>query len=105
MEDIIKAPSYQIIGSSDACDVRSGFVMGTHWSSYKFIIRYLNSWEIAQKEAHAVLMIIKNLKHWLTGKKLILLIDDQTLLWAMKRHWSSGMIMSFIHELSSLQMK
>ena len=105
MEDIIKAPSYQIIGSSDACDIGGGFVVGTHWSYYKFIDRHINRWEIAQKEAHAVLMIINNLKHWLTGKKLILLIDNQTLFWAMKRHWASGMMMPFIYELSLLQMK
>ena len=105
MEDIIKAPSYQIIGSSDACDLGGGFVVGTHWSYYRFIDRHINKWEIAQKEAHAVLMIINNLKNWLTGKKLILLIDNQTLFWAMKRHWASGMMMPFIYELSLLQMK
>ena len=50
-------------------------------------------------------MIIENLKHFLTGKKLILLSDNQTLFWAMKRHWSSGMMMPFIYELCLLQMK
>ena len=105
MEDIIKTSSYQIIGSSDACDVGGGFVVGTHWSYYKFINRHVNAWEIAQKEAHAVLMLIKNLKHFLTGKKLVLLVDNQTLFWAMKRHWSSGMMMPFVYELALLQMK
>ena len=105
MEDIIEKPLYQIIGSSDACDLGGGFVVGSKWSYYRFTHRHVNEWEIAQKEAHAVLMIIENLKHFLTGKKLILLVDNQTLYWAMKRHWSSGMMMPFIYELSLLQMK
>ena len=105
MEDIIRTTSRQIIGSSDACDVGGGFVVGTHWSFYRFMDWHLNNWENAQKEAHAVLMIIRNLKHVLTGRKLILLIDNQTVYWAMKRHWSSDMMMPFIYELSLLQMK
>ena len=105
MEDIIASPSIEMIGSSDASDFGAGFVIGEHWSYYRFTRRHRINWEIAQKEAHAVIMLINNMKHVITGKKLILLVDNQTLFWAMKRHWSKGTMMPFIYELSLLQMK
>ena len=105
MEDIIKSPSIELIGSSDASNFGGGFVVGDEWGYYRFTRTHRKQWEIAQKEAHAVLMIIRNMKHMITGRKLILLIDNQTLYWAMKRHWSTGIMMPFIYELSLLQMK
>ena len=45
------------------------------------------------------------MRHIITCKELILLVDDQTLFWAMKRHWNKGIMMPIVHELSSLQTK
>ena len=105
MEDIIRTPSVQIIGASDACDYGGGFVIGRDWAYYRFIKRHEVNWVIAQKEAHAVMMLIHNMKHLITGRKVILLVDNQTLFWAMKRHWTKGSLMPFVYELSLMQIK
>ena len=47
MEDIIKTPSIELIGASDASDVGGGFVIGNEWSYYRFNFRHRVQWSIA----------------------------------------------------------
>ena len=104
MESIINEPSIEIIGSSDACDLGAGFCIGEWWSHYKFKDKHLPL-QIDEKEAHAVVMLLYNLRKKLTGKKVILYIDNSVIYWAMVKHWAGERIMPCIYEICSLMME
>ncbi len=104
--DIIYTPSIAIYGSSDACDTGAGFIIGNNWSPYKFDKEHIKNWHINQKELHAVLTAIHTFKNELTGKKLIMYIDNSTACYGIINKWSSTpQIMFFIYELCLLMIE
>ena len=104
MESILYPPSMTIVGTSDACDFGAGFCIDKHWAYYEF--RYPQcTWHINQKEAHAVIMLLHNLKDILTGKKLVLMVDNTSLFYSMAKHWGSELMMPCIYEICYLMME
>ncbi len=104
--DILYTPSIAIYGSSDACNTGGGFIVGEMWSLYKFDKLHCNNWHINQKELHTVLTVINTFKHNLTGRKLILYVDNTTACFGIIKKWSSiPQIMIFIYELCLLLIK
>ena len=104
MHSILYPPSITIVGSSDACDDGAGFCINKDWAYYKFKDPQ-KSWHINQKEAHAVIMLLYNLRRELTGKKLILLVDNTTLFYSMAKHWGTKEMMKCIYEICYLMME
>jgi len=104
MRSLLRQPSMSIIGTSDACDEGAGFCIGRNWGYYKFQ-KEQQCWHINQKEAHAVIMMLHNLRHDLTGKKLILLVDNTALFYSMAKHWGSDRLMPCIYEICILMME
>lgn len=104
MEYIIKPPSLTVVGTSDASDEGAGFCINRYWGFYEFK-EPQKSWHINQKEAHAVITMIQNLKDYLTGKKLILLVDNTALFYSMAKHWGSKAMMPCIYEICYLMME
>ena len=104
MYSIIKEPSIEMIGSSDACNTGGGFVVKDIWAFYVFKEQHLNL-QIDEKEAHAVIMLLHNLRRELTGRKLILYVDNSVLFYAMSRHWAGERMMPCIYEICLLMMK
>ena len=102
---IIKTPSIQIIGSSDASKFAAGYCVGETWSNYKFTKTHRKNLHINQKEAHAVLTLIETLKHQLTGKRLILMVDNTAVYYAMCKRWAKPNLMPFVYELSLKMME
>ena len=105
MSTIIREPSVTLYGSSDACDEGAGFVISNLWSFYKFSKSHRDRWHIDQKEAHAVIMLLHNYRRFLTGKKIILFIDNSVLYYAMIRHWAGERMMPCIYEICHLMME
>lgn len=105
MSWIVRQPSIQLVGSSDACHFGAGFCIGFDWAFYRFSKKHKRELHINQKEAHAVITLLYNLKEQLSGKKLVLLVDNTTLFYAMIRHWSSPQMMPFVYCISLLMIK
>ena len=104
MESIIREPAIQIVGASDACNSGGGFCVKDTWGHYKFKDCHKQI-HIDEKEAHAVIMLMENLKHILTGKKLVLYVDNAVLFHAMSRHWAGERMMPCIYEICHIMMK
>ena len=104
MESIINTPTMTMVGTSDACDTGAGFCINKECGHYKFNHQQTEQ-HINQKEAHAITMMLHNLRNQLTGKKLILLVDDTSLFYSMVEHWGSERLMSCVHEICYLMME
>ena len=50
-------------------------------------------------------MLLYNLREELTGKKLILFVDNSVLYWAMVRHWAGERMMPCIYEICNMMME
>ena len=104
MASIIHPPSMVVVGTSDACDYGGGFCINKDWCYYEFRYPQFN-WHINQKEAHAVIMLLHNLRKDLTGKKLVLMVDNTSLFYSMAKHWGSERMMPCIYEICYLMME
>lgn len=105
IESIIKNPRTDIYGSSDASNKGGGFVIGRWWNSYHFKGKHID-WHINQKEGHVVVTALYNLRRYLTGKRVVIYIDNATIYYAMCRHWaSSAMLMEVIYDICAIMMK
>ena len=104
MSHIIREPKIQIYGSSDACDDGAGFCVNDVWGLYKFSDSH-KKWHIDQKEAHAVITLLVNLRKMLTGKKVVIFVDNSALYYAMIRHWAGERLMPVIYEICQTMMK
>ena len=104
MESIIRPPSIVVMGTSDACDFGAGFCVNDEWGFYKFRDPQIG-WHINQKEAHAVIMLLHNMKEQLTGKQLVLLVDNTSLFYSMAKHWGSELMMPCVYEICYLLME
>ena len=105
MERILYTPSIQINGTSDASNFGAGYCIGTKWSNYRFTAKHKKNLHINQKEAHAILTLIETLKHHLTGKRLILYVDNTAVFYAMCNRWAGSQLMPFVYETSLKMME
>ena len=105
MERILYIPSIQINGTSDASSFGAGYCVGNMWSNYRFTRRHRDRLHINQKEAHVILTLIETLKHSLTGRRLILYVDNTSVFYAMCNRWAGPQLMPFIYETSLKMME
>ncbi len=105
MDSIINQPSITITGSTDACNTGGGFNVGKMFGYYEFRntsnkngINH-RTMHINIQEAHAVIMLLYNFRRELSGKQLLLYIDNTSVLFSLFKHWSgSPELMAFIQE-------
>ena len=50
-------------------------------------------------------MLLHNLRKELTGKKLVLMVDNTSLFYSMAKHWGSELMMPCIYEMCYLMME
>ena len=106
MESIVYTPSITITASTDASNKGGGFVVGSHYGSYEFRdtknkygINH-RKMHINLQEAHAVVMLLFNFREELSGQKLLLYIDNKSVMYSMFRNWSGSLaLMEYIHEI------
>ncbi len=110
MASVLYTPSITITAASDASKSGGGYVLGSKWTAYKFsekpnkygIIH--SKMSINYQEAHAVIMMLWNHRKFLTGKKVLLYLDNKSVMYSMFRNWSnSDLLVEFIQEITLLQ--
>ncbi len=106
MESIIYEPSITVIASSDACDYGAGFVIDSQWAHYLFSEspnkygKTHSKMSINYQEAHAVLMLLFNFRHLLSGRTCLIFVDNNSVLWSIIKNWStSSALMEYIQEI------
>ncbi len=106
MESILYTPSITVMASSDACNFGAGFVVNSEFGYYKFNTQpnkfgvIHSEMSINYQEAHAVIMLLHNYKHILTGRHCLLFVDNTSVMWSLIRNWStSAQLMEYIHEI------
>ncbi len=110
MESILYIPSITITASTDASKEGGAYVIGRNYAGYRFNnqpnefgITHTNL-DIDKLEAHAVIMLLHNRRHDLTGRQILLYVDNKCVLYSMYRNWSgSAKLMEFIQEIVMLQ--
>ena len=106
IESILRPPSSVIYASTDASDFAGGFLCGDIWSTFLFTETHKKNWHINQKEAFVILNMIYNLRDKLTGKKVIVHIDNTTTFHSISKKWSKTYkIMIFVYEICLLMIK
>ncbi len=110
MESILYAPSITIVASSDACESGGGYVLGSQWAAYKFNTKpnkygiTHSEMSINYQEAHALIMMLWNNKELLSGKKILLYVDNKSVMYSIFKNWShSDQLVEYIQEISLLQ--
>ncbi len=105
MKSILNQPSITITGSTDACNEGGGFVIGDRFSLYEFKDEInmdgINhrKMHINLQEAQAVISLLYNYRETLSGKQLLLYIDNTSVLYSLFKHWSGSVeLMEFIQE-------
>ena len=106
MESVLHTPSITITACTDASSSGGGFVVGPHYGAYEFRDSD-NAYGINHKamhinlqEAHAVIMLLYNFRKILTGHKVLLYIDNTSVMYSMFRNWSGSLqLMEYIHEI------
>ena len=52
------------------------------------------------QEAHVIIMFLFNMRHRLTGRTLLLYVDDLAVMFSTFKHWSGSLsLMEFIQEI------
>ncbi len=109
MQSVLEQPSITITGATDACNEGGGFIIGEHFGAYKFwdtMNKYgINhrQMHINKQEAHAVVMLLYNYREILTGRQLLLYIDNKPVMYSIYKEWSgSEELMEYIHEITLL---
>ncbi len=109
MLSVLNEPSITITAASDACDTGGGFVIGEHFCLYDFsetpndkgVIH--RNMSINYQEAHAVVMLLHNFRHELTGQKVLLYIDNQSVMYSIFKCWSGSLtLMEYIQEVAMM---
>ncbi len=106
MESILYQPSITITGATDACNVGGGFLIGSHFGAYpfsdkpnKYNINH-RQMHINYQEAHAVIMLLHNYRHELTGRQLLLYIDNKPVMYSIYKYWAGSLkLMEYIQEI------
>ncbi len=105
MQSVLNQPSITITGSTDACNTGGGFVVGNKYSYFEFEneinidgINHRNA-HINIQEALAVINLLYNHRNELSGKQLLLYIDNTSVLFSLYKHWSGSLdLMEHIQE-------
>ncbi len=106
MQSVIEQPSITITGATDASNKGGGFIIGPHYGAYKFVddtneygINHRRM-SINYQEAHAIIMLLYNYRDILTGRKLLLYIDNTSVMYSIYRDWAgSPKLMEYIQEI------
>ncbi len=106
MHSVIHQPSITITGATDASNIGGGFVVGSYYGAYEFNdeqnmygINHRRM-SINYQEAHAVITLLYNYRHILSGRQLLLYIDNKSVLFSIYKHWAgSEKLMEYIHEI------
>ncbi len=112
MNSVLNEPSITITAATDACDTGGGIVLGADWCMYNFnkkpnmdgeTHRFMS---INYQEAHAVIMMLFNFRKELTGKKVLLYLDNKSVLFNIYKCWSGSLrLMRYIQEIAMLMCK
>lgn len=103
---IIGIRNVTVYAATDASDTHGGVWAGPKWFNYKFTEEHTTDWHITLKEAHALLMLLHNLRHDLTGKTVVVYVDNQAVYHSVRRKWSSThSVMLFIYEICLMMME
>ncbi len=110
MESILYMPSITITASTDASEDGGAYVIGRNYAGYRFSSQP-NEFGITHKgldidklEAHAVIMLLHNHRHDLTGRQVLLYVDNKCVLFSMYRNWSGSVeLMEYIQEIVMIQ--
>ncbi len=110
MSSVLYTPSITITAASDAADEGAGYVLGSKWTAYKFSSKpnkygiTHNKMSINYKEAHAVIMMLHNHRKELTGKKILLYVDNKSVMYSLFKNWAkSDQLVEYIQEIILLQ--
>ncbi len=110
MESILYVPSITITASTDASEEGGAYVIGRNYAVYRFSKQQSEfgithkGLDIDKLEAHAVIMLLYNRRHDLTGRQVLLYVDNKCVLFSMYRNWSgSNELMEYIQEIVMLQ--
>ena len=111
MASILYQPTTTISASTDASSTAGGFLCANVWHSYTFndqpncMGRIHKEMHINLKEAHAVIMMLYHCRRMLTGRKVLIFIDNQACMRSIIKAWSkSRALMDFVQEISMLMM-
>ncbi len=112
MASVLNEPSITITAATDACDTGGGIVLGAEWCMYDFVKNKNRDGEthrtmsINYQEAHAVIMMLHNFRKELTGKKVLLYLDNKSVLYCIFKCWSGSLrLMEYIQEIAMLMCK
>ena len=106
MESIVGQPSITVFASSDASSRGAGCVVDSQWGFYKFRSndnkygKNHGAMSINYQEAHAVIMLLHNFRHSLTGRQCVLFVDNTSVMWSLIKKWATSPgLMEYIHEI------
>ncbi len=106
MASIIYQPSVTISASTDASSFAGGYVLGGNWCSYDFSTQENkyglkhSKMSINYQEAHAIIMMLWHHRKSLSGRKVLLYVDNQSVMYSLYKCWSgSTTLMEFIQEI------
>ena len=109
MYSVLNEPSITITAASDACDTGGGFVIGEHYCLYQFSEQpnkdgvVHRNMSINYQEAHAVIMLLYNFREELTGQRVLLYIDNQSVMYSIFKCWSGSLtLMEYVQEVAML---
>lgn len=105
ISSIIEKPTTTVYAQTDASGSHGGVWLGEHWFAYPFHKNDMQ-WHITLKEAHAVVMLLHNFRSELTGKTVVVMVDNQALYHSVRRKWSpTRSVMIFVYEICLLMME
>ena len=94
-----------ISAASDACNESGAFYIAGHWNIHDYKGAH-KKWHINCKEGHAVVMLLTRFGPELTGKRLLLHVDNQVIVACFAKKWSkSPKVMALIFEICALLIK
>jgi hypothetical protein len=107
--DVLFQPTISVTATSDASDLGGGFMCAKSFCAYTFATQPDNlgivhqEMDINKREAHAVLMLLWNCRHQLTGREMHLLVDNESVRWSLQKFWSkSEELVNWIEEITCL---
>ena len=106
MQSVLNNPSITITAATDASSFGGGMIVGPHYAKYRmsdvtnrFGINH-KQMHINKQEAHAVIMLLHNFRKELTGRNVLLYIDNQPVRFCIFKYWSgSADLMEYIQEI------
>ena len=107
--NLLYQPSISITAMSDASDQGGGFMCADVFCAYTFATQSNDSgvthqlMDITLREAHAVLMLLWNMRYALTGRVLHLFVDNSSVEWGLRKCWAKSLaLIDWIEEITAL---